>query len=88
MLTSRQKQKVIGEHQIKKEDTGSVDVQVALISKQIDELVVHLKRHSKDNHSRLGLLKLVGKRRRLLNYLSRRNPKNYAVLVKKLGLKK
>ena len=69
-------------------DTGSPAVQVALLTKQIEELTDHLKKHRKDNHSRRGLLKMVGKRKRLLDYLSKKNPKSYTTTIKKLGLKK
>ena len=88
MLTVRQKLNVLKEHQEHETDTGSPAVQVALLTKSIDELTTHLKKHRKDNHSRRGLLKMVGKRKRLLDYVSKRNPKSYSVLIKKLGLKK
>jgi small subunit ribosomal protein S15 len=88
MLSSRQKQNVIKEHQISKEDTGSAEVQTGILNKQINELVKHLKDHPKDNHSRRGLLKMVGKRKRLLGYLAKNKPKSHSSLVKKLGLKK
>ncbi|MCL4405422.1 MAG: 30S ribosomal protein S15 [Patescibacteria group bacterium] len=87
MLTSRQKQNVIGEHRSHDADTGSTAVQIALLSRQIDELTAHLKKHPKDNHSRRGLLGMVSKRRKLLKYLEDRNPKTYAAVTKKLGLK-
>ncbi len=79
---------VLKEHQEHDTDTGSPAVQVALLTKNIDELTTHLKKHRKDNHSRRGLLKMVGKRKRLLDYASKRNPKSYKALIKKLGLKK
>ncbi len=88
MLTSRKKQKVVKEHQLHEKDTGSSEIQIALLTKQIAELIDHLKHHPKDQHSRRGLLKMVGKRKRFLNYLSKKNPKKYAALVKKLELKK
>lgn len=88
MLTSRKKQKIIKEHQIHKKDTGSSEIQVAILTKQITELIDHLKNHPKDQHSRRGLLKMVGKRKRFLTYLSKKSPKSYSSLVKKLGLKK
>ncbi len=88
MLTIRQKKLVIKEHGIHETDTGSTPIQVSLLSKRIDELAAHLKHHPKDNHSRRGLLKMVGKRRRLLNYLSKIEPKAYKALIKKLDLKK
>jgi small subunit ribosomal protein S15 len=88
MLTSRKKQKIIKEHQIHKKDTGSNEIQIAILTRQIIELIDHLKNHPKDQHSRRGLLKMVGKRKRFLTYLSKKNPKSYSFLVKKLGLKK
>lgn len=88
MLTSRKKQKIIKEHQVHEKDTGSSEIQVALLTKQITELIEHLKHHLKDHHSRRGLLKMVGKRKKFLDYLKKNNPKNYSALVKKLGLKK
>jgi small subunit ribosomal protein S15 len=88
MLTVRKKKLIINEHSEHDTDTGSAPVQVALLSKQIDELTAHLKKHPKDHHSRRGLLKMVGRRRRFLNYLARTNAKAYGALVKKLDLKK
>jgi len=88
MLTTRKKQKIIKEYQVHEKDTGSSEIQVALLTKQITELIEHLKHHLKDHHSRRGLLKMVGKRKKILNYLKKTNPKNYSALVKKLGLKK
>jgi small subunit ribosomal protein S15 len=88
MLTSRKKQKIIKEYQIHEKDTGSNEVQVALLTKRINELIDHLKKHPKDHHSRRGLLKMVGKRRRFLEYLKKNNPKSYTAIVKNLGLKK
>ncbi len=87
MLTPRKKKTVISVHAVHETDTGSAAVQIALLSKQIEELTDHLKKHSKDNHSRRGLLKMVGKRRRLLVYLSKHDNKGYQSVVKKLGLK-
>ncbi|MDO8466964.1 MAG: 30S ribosomal protein S15 [bacterium] len=88
MLTSRKKKTVIKEHGVHDTDTGSAAVQIGLLSKQIEELTDHLKTHKKDNHSRRGLLKMVGKRRRLLAYLEKTDNKTYNSVVKKLGLKK
>ena len=88
MLTNRQKKIIIKEHATHETDTGSTQIQVSLLTKQINELTVHLKKHSKDHHSRRGLLKMVGQRRRLLNYLERINEKAYKSLIKKLELKK
>ncbi len=87
MLTARQKKPVIKEHGIHETDTGSARVQIALLTKQIEELTAHLKRHPKDHHSRRGLLQMVGTRRRLMTYLARTNEKAYAGVTKKLGLK-
>ncbi|MEK7465577.1 MAG: 30S ribosomal protein S15 [Patescibacteria group bacterium] len=86
MLTKRQKQnaaKEVGRHE---KDTGSAEVQIALITKQISALAEHLKTHKKDNHSRRGLLMMVGKRRRFLRYLKQENEKHYEKIVKKLEL--
>ena len=88
MLTSRKKKSVIKEHGVHETDTGSTPIQIALLSKQINELTGHLKKHPKDHHSRRGLLKMVGKRRRLLVYLERVDEKGYKSLIKKLELKK
>jgi len=88
MLSKRTKSNVIGEHRRHEKDTGSAEVQIGVLSRQIDELVDHLKKHSKDNHSRRGLLKMVSRRRKLLSYIKRKEPKSYEKLIKKLELKK
>lgn len=88
MLKTKKKQKVIGEFKVHDKDTGSPEVQVALLSEKIDELAKHLKKHKKDNHSRRGLLKMVSDRRTLMNYLSKKDKKRYDTLAKKIGLKK
>lgn len=88
MLTPRKKQNLIKEYKLHETDTGSAEVQIALLTKSITELTNHLKTHKKDNHSRRGLLKMVNKRRKLLDYLSKNNKKSYTSLVRKLGLKK
>jgi small subunit ribosomal protein S15 len=88
MLTSRKKQKIIKEHQIHEKDTGSSEIQVALLTKRITELIDHLKQHPKDHHSRRGLLKMVAKRKKFLDYLKKTNSRSHSALVKKLGLKK
>lgn len=85
-LTTQQKLKVLEPVRIHDKDTGSAEAQIALFTKEIDSLTKHLKKHQKDNSSRLGLLKMVSKRKRLLDYLKRDNPKRYSSLVKKLGL--
>lgn len=86
MLTTKKKQTLIKKHQVHDKDTGSPEVQVAMLSKQIDELASHLKKHKKDNHSRRGLIKMVGDRRTHLKFLERKNKSRYEALVKKLDL--
>lgn len=88
MLTTRQKTKVIKETAIHDKDTGSAEVQIALISKRIVELADHLKKHKKDNHSRRGLLAMVADRQSHLNYLKKKHPRRYSAILKKLDLKK
>jgi small subunit ribosomal protein S15 len=88
MLKPRKKSKIIKEHKVHQKDTGSPEVQTAILTEQIKELTVHLKKHPKDNHSRRGLLKMVSKRRRLLDYLKGENEKRYNKIVKSVGLKK
>lgn len=87
MLSTTLKKKIIKENSTTDKDTGSVPVQVSIVTRQIDELTKHLKKHPKDNHSRRGLLMMVGKRRRLLAYYEKKDPKGHKTLVKKLGLK-
>ena len=88
MLTKRKKQHIITDAKRHDTDTGSPEVQVSLISKQIDELGVHLRKHKKDNHSRRGLLQMVADRRKHLKYLEQNNKRVYVALTKKLGIKK
>lgn len=88
MLTKRIKARIVGEHQKHDKDTGSAEVQIAMTSRQIDELASHLKKNPKDNHSRRGLLKMVSKRRTLLAYLKKTVPSSYEKLIKKLDLKR
>ena len=88
MLTKRVKSRIIGEHATHDKDTGSANVQIAVVSRQIEDLAAHLKKNPKDNHSRRGLLKMVSKRRKLLAYLRKNEPSVYEKLVKKLELKK
>lgn len=85
-LTSQTKQDIIKKFATTSGDTGSPRVQIALLSSQIQELTKHLQSHRKDNHSRRGLLKIISKRRRLLNYLSRTNTKDYQSLAKELKI--
>jgi len=87
-LKKDEKTKVISELQAKKNDTGSPEVQVGIFTEQIKKLTDHLKKHKKDDHSRRGLLKMVGKRRRLLDYLKHKNVERYEKIIKKLGLRK
>jgi small subunit ribosomal protein S15 len=87
MLTTTLKKRIIKENATTDKDTGSVPVQVSILTRQIDELTKHLKKHAKDNHSRRGLLMMVGKRRRLLAYFEKKDIKGYRALIKKLGLK-
>jgi len=88
MLTSRKKTSIIKQHKIHEKDTGSSEVQVALLSERIKELTTHLKKHPKDNHSRRGLLIMVSKRKRILDYLKNKDEKRYKKITKELGLKK
>lgn len=87
-LSVDRKKELIGTHKTKDNDTGSPEVQVALLSEKITLLTEHLKIHKKDHSSRRGLLKMVGKRRRLLNYLTKTDVKRYEKLIKDLGLRK
>jgi small subunit ribosomal protein S15 len=87
MLNPQQKSKILEEFRVHDKDTGSPEAQVALFTKEIERLTKHLKKHEKDNSSRVGLLKMVAKRKRLLDYLKRENPKRHASILKKLGLK-
>ena len=87
-LSKDQKTTVISEHRVHEADTGSPDVQIALLSRRIEDLTEHFKAHNKDHHSRRGLLKLVGKRRRLLDYLKRNDAGRYRSLIERLGIRK
>ena len=88
MISKDQKTKVITGYQTHKTDTGSPDVQVALLSERINSLTEHFKAHAKDHHSRRGLLQMVGRRRRLLDYVKRRDTERYRALIERLGLRK
>lgn len=88
MLTKRKKERAVKEVARHDKDTGSPEVQIALISKRIDELTSHLKKHAKDRHSRRGLLQLVADRRTHLKYLEQKDKKRYGAIVRKLSLKK
>jgi len=82
------KKKIIIKHAKHAKDTGSAQVQIAILTERINELTEHLKEHKKDNHSRRGLLSMVGKRRKLLNYLRNKNIETYQELIKSLELRK
>ena len=88
MIQKEKKQAIITEFARKEGDTGSCEVQVAILSARIAELTEHLKTHKNDNHSRRGLLKMIGKRRSLLNYLAEKDINRYREIVKKLNLRK
>jgi small subunit ribosomal protein S15 len=88
MLTKTKKTKVIKETRVHDKDTGSPEVQIGILTKRIDELASHLKKHQKDNHSRRGLLAMVADRQTHMKYLLKKDPKRYQVVAKKLELKK
>ena len=88
MISKEMKAEIIEKYKRDEKDTGSQEVQIALLTTRINELTEHLKVHKKDNHSRRGLLKMVGKRRNLLNYLAKKDINRYREIVKKLGLRK
>jgi len=88
VLTGDDKQKLIEDFRRDDSDTGSPDVQIALLTKRIDELTEHLKVHKKDHHSRRGLLRMVGRRRRLLEYMKRTDIDTYRALIERLGLRR
>jgi small subunit ribosomal protein S15 len=87
-ITAERKTTLIGEYQTKDKDTGSPEVQVAILSERIRNLTEHLQTHKKDFHSRRGLLMMVGQRRRLLDYLKRKNVGRYEALIGRLGLRR
>jgi small subunit ribosomal protein S15 len=88
VLTPEAKREIIDRFKVNENDTGSPEVQIALLSNRINYLTDHFKVHKKDHHSRRGLLKLVGQRRRLLNYLKKRNVEKYQDVIKELGIRK
>jgi small subunit ribosomal protein S15 len=88
MLTVERKQAIINEYQTHEGDTGSPEVQIAILTERIIYLTEHLKTHKKDHHSRRGLLKMVGQRRGLLNYLSNKDIARYRAIIERLGLRK
>ena len=87
-LTKERKTQIIGDYRTHDSDTGSPEVQVAILSDRIKYLTDHFKSHAKDHHSRRGLLKLVGQRRRLLDYVKTKDTNRYADLIKRLGIRK
>ncbi len=87
-MTKERKEEIIKTYKRDEKDTGSPEVQIALLTERITELTEHLKVHTKDNHSRRGLLKMVGKRRNLLNYLAKKDIERYRAIVEKLNLRK
>ncbi|MCD6402517.1 30S ribosomal protein S15 [bacterium] len=88
MLTPEEKEKIIKKYKLHESDTGSPEVQIALLTEEIKRLLLHFKTHPKDFHSKRGLLKMVNTRRSLLNYLKRESPDRYKKIIKKIGLKK
>jgi small subunit ribosomal protein S15 len=87
-VTAERKTELIGEYAVKTGDTGSPEVQVAILSERIKNLTEHFKGHNKDHHSRRGLLKMVSQRRRLLDYLKRKDAQRYEKLIDRLGLRR
>ena len=87
-LTQEQKSELIAKYGVSQQDTGSTKVQVALLTQRITELTEHMKTHPHDHHSRRGLLKMVGRRRRLLTYMQRHDLEGYRALIKELGLRR
>lgn len=87
-ITAEKKQEVIKEYATKKDDTGSPEVQVAILTNRINELSQHMQTHKKDLHSRRGLLAMVAKRRKLLDYLKKRDEARYTKLIKSLGIRR
>jgi small subunit ribosomal protein S15 len=88
VLTKSKKSKIIGEHKVHETDTGSADVQIGILTAEIEKLANHLKKHPKDNHSRRGLLGMVSQRKKLLDWLKNTNETRYKKLIKGLDLKK
>lgn len=88
MIAAERKRSVIQDHRTHEKDTGSPEVQIALLTERINELSEHFKSHAKDHHSRRGLLRIVSQRRRLLEYLRRNQPARYQELIQRLGLRR
>ena len=87
-MTQAEKTAIMQEYAIHEGDTGSPEVQIAILTERIRQLTEHLKKHPNDDHSRLGMYKMVGKRRRLLEYLSRKDIERYRAIIAKLGIRK
>ncbi|CAN5799948.1 30S ribosomal protein S15 [soil metagenome] len=87
-LLQERKQEIISEHQVHETDTGSVDVQIAMLTDRINSLSQHLRTNKKDYSSRRGLLKMIGQRKRLLAYLIKQDPERYKALIQKLGIRR
>ncbi|HPR39701.1 MAG TPA: 30S ribosomal protein S15 [Oscillospiraceae bacterium] len=88
MLRKEEKSAIIEENRLAENDTGSPEVQIAILTRRINDLNEHLKIHKKDNHSRRGLLKMVGRRRNMLNYLQKKDIERYRAIIAKLGIRK
>ncbi len=88
MLTPEEKTNIVKKYELHESDTGSPEIQIALLTEEIKRLLLHLKKHSQDLHSKRGLLKMVSKRRSLLNYLKEEDTRRYNSIIKKVGLKK
>lgn len=87
-MDTQAKQQIIEEYRVHESDTGSPEVQVAILTRRINELTEHFKTHKQDHHSRRGLLKLVGRRRRLLDYMKSKDPGRYQTAIERLGIRK
>ena len=87
-MLKEDKSKIIEQYRLSETDTGSPEVQIAILTKRINDLTEHLKVHKKDHHSRRGLLKMVGHRRNLLNYLMKKDVNRYRAIIEKLGIRK
>ncbi len=88
MLRKEEKDEIIAQNRTHENDTGSPEVQIAILTRRINDLTEHLKTHKKDHHSRRGLLKMVGHRRNLLNYLKKKDVERYRACIEKLGIRK
>lgn len=87
-LSTQDKQQIVSDYRTHDQDTGSAEVQIAVLTRRVNDLTEHLKTHSKDHHSRRGLLMMVGKRRRLLEYVRRNDVAKYRALIERLGLRR